>query len=231
MIYKDIISDEDANKLLPYDKCIRFGASYLSDEELLAAILRTGASGTSVLELSKQIIDFSGGLAGLYSMSSDKLENIKGIGKAKSAQIQCILELSKRINRQRASQRLDFSNPDSIADYYMESLRHLDKEHLVLVMLDSKCCLIRDKVITVGTINSSLVSTRDVFIEALKAGAVSIILLHNHPSGNPEPSSHDIKVTENILDAGRMLGINLLDHIIIGDNLYFSFKRMHYINN
>lgn len=231
MNYNNIICDEEARNLLPYDKCYRLGANALTDEELISVILRTGANGIPVKELAGCLLDMANGLNGLYSLSSDKLKSIRGIGKAKAAQILCILELSKRISRQKAFDRLDFSNPDTIAQYYMETLRHLDKEYLILVMLDTKCKLIADAVLSIGTVNGSLVSTRDVFIEALTHKAVSIILIHNHPSGNPEPSSQDISVTDNVLQAGRMLGINLLDHIIIGDNIYFSFKRAKLINN
>lgn len=230
MNYNNIISD-DVKNLMPYDKCLRLGVEFLSDEELLSAVLRTGVNGISVKDLSKSILDKSGGLNGLYSLSFDDLKNIRGIGKAKSVQIQCILELSKRISRQKAIDRLDFSNPDSIADYYMESMRHLDKEHLILAMVDTKCCLIKDVVLSIGTVNGSLISSRDIYIEALKSGAVSIILLHNHPSGNPSPSSQDISVTDTVANAGKIIGIRLLDHIIIGDNTYFSFKSNKLIND
>jgi len=112
----------------------------------------------------------------------------------------------------------------------MEDMRHLEKEHLVLVMLDNRCRLIKDKVLSVGTSTGSMVSIREIFKEALDNRAASVVLLHNHPSGNPSPSREDMKVTRSVLEAGKIIGIELLDHIVIGDNSYFSFKQMQYIN-
>ena len=112
----------------------------------------------------------------------------------------------------------------------MEDMRHLKREHLVLVMLDNRCRLIRDKVMSVGTSTGSMVAVREIFKEALDSRAASIVILHNHPSGNPSPSREDMKVTKNIMEAGRIIGVELLDHIVIGDNSYFSFKQMQYIN-
>ena len=155
--------------------------------------------------------------------------NIKGIGKAKAVQIRCICELSKRIAKKNSRIKLDFSSSQSVAQYYMDDLRSLSKEQLLLVMLDSKCCLIRDAVVSIGTVNSSLVSPREIFIEALKYRAVFIIMLHNHPSGDPSPSTNDLMVTERIKKTGDIIGIHLLDHIIIGDNLYVSLKEQQYI--
>ena len=123
-----------------------------------------------------------------------------------------------------------FSNAETIAEHYMEDMRHLKREHLVLVMLDNRCRLIRDKVMSVGTSTGSMVSVREIFKEALDSRAASIVILHNHPSGNPSPSREDMKVTKNIMEAGRIIGVELLDHIVIGDNSYFSFKQMQYIN-
>ena len=131
--------------------------------------------------------------------------------------------------RQLTLKKLKFSDSASIASYYMEDLRHLTQEHLMLVLLDNKCSLIKEMVLTIGTINASLVSLRDIFLQALKYGAVYIVLLHNHPSGDATPSGNDISVTKNVYDAGELLGIHLLDHIIIGDNDYVSLKEKEYI--
>mgnify|MGYP000591490761 FL=1 len=159
-----------------------------------------------------------------------RLKEIPGIGNVKAIEILCVLELSKRLARASIKEESDFSSPDYIAAYYMEDMRHLKREHLVLVMLDNRCRLIRDKVMSVGTSTGSMVSVREIFKEALDSRAASIVILHNHPSGNPSPSREDMKVTKNIMEAGRIIGVELLDHIVIGDNSYFSFKQMQYIN-
>ena len=181
--------------------------------------------------LAKDILDKSHnkGLLGLFDMSIDELMDIKGIGLAKAAQLKCICELSRRLAKQSAGKRLDFSSPYAIAEYYMQDMRHLTKERLVLVMLDSRLNLLKDSVISIGTVNSSLVSVKEVFSEACKNKAVSIVLIHNHPSGDPAPSPQDISVTEQIRKAGLILGIHLIDHIIIGDNNFTSLNECGYL--
>ena len=166
----------------------------------------------------------------LTTYALQRLKEIPGIGNVKAIEILCVLELSKRLARASIKEESDFSSPDYIAAYYMEDMRHLKREHLVLVMLDNRCRLIRDKVMSVGTSTGSMVSVREIFKEALDSRAASIVILHNHPSGNPSPSREDMKVTKNIMEAGRIIGVELLDHIVIGDNSYFSFKQMQYIN-
>ena len=230
MVYENIITGVEDDKLLPYEKCLEYGATALDNAELLAAIIRTGTNGLSSIELAEKLLESAGNLNGLYNMSVQELMQIKGIGKAKAVQICCILELSRCIAKQKAREKLDFSNAETIAGYYMEDMRHLEKEHLILVMLDNRCRLIRDKVLSVGTSTGSMVSVREIFKEALDNRAASIVLLHNHPSGNPSPSREDMKVTRNVAEAGKIVGIELLDHIVIGDNSYYSFKQMQYIN-
>lgn len=208
----------------PYEKCCQRGPESLSDPELLAVILRTGTKGESVLDLSRRILEEAGGdgILGLHGLSGDRLRSIRGIGQVKSLQLLCILELSRRLAKASAGTRLDFASPASIAAYYMEDMRHLQQEHMKLLMLNTKSRLIGEKDIYKGTANASLVSPRELFIEALRAGAVSIILLHNHPSGDPTPSQADKAVTLRVRKAGEFIGIDLLDHIIIGNNCYIS---------
>ncbi|MDO5403032.1 MAG: DNA repair protein RadC [Eubacteriales bacterium] len=218
--------------LRPYEKCSQYGARALTDAELLAVILRTGTRGCSAIELSEQVLrsaDGNGALNSLADIEYNDLMKLKGIGNVKALQIQCISELSRRIAKQTAYERLDFSNPEAIARYYMEDMRYLDKEHLILSMLDNKCRLIKDTVISIGTVNASLVTPRELFIEALKSQAVSIVILHNHPSGDSSPSRQDIEVTLKIKKAGELIGIYLVDHIIIGDNTYTSLKQERYL--
>lgn len=212
----------------PYEKCIDAGPGVLTDAELLAVIIRTGAKGQGSVDLAKKVLGLSSteyGILAIHHLSAHDLMKIKGIGKVKAVQIQCIAELSRRIAKATALNSLCFNTPSTISDYYMEDLRHKEQEQLVLVMLNTKSRLICDKVLTKGTVNSSLISPREIFIEAVKRDAVFIVLVHNHPSGDPTPSREDIAVTQKIREAGSLIGIGLLDHIIIGDNSYISMKE------
>ena len=212
----------------PYEKTLQYGPTSLTDAELLAVILRTGSKGTSALELSKSVLNEAAapkGLLGLHQLTVNDLMNIHGIGKVKAVQLKCIAELSRRISRAGISESISFHDPAAVAEYYMETLRHEEQEVLVLTMLNSKGKLIRDTVISRGTVNASLISPREIFIEAIRQQAVSILLLHNHPSGVPDPSRDDVLLTERVKRAGAMLGIELLDHIIIGDRQAVSMRE------
>ncbi len=212
----------------PYEKCLARGAESLSDAELLSVILRTGTHGESALELSRRILSLNGeksGLLGIYHMSAAELMSVRGLGKVKAVQLKCIVELSRRISRCRFSEGVIFQDPVAVAQYYMEEMRHLEQENAILVMLNSKGKLIKDEILSRGTVRASLISPREIFVEAVKYQAVSIILLHNHPSGNPDPSEEDIRLTERVRRAGAMLGIELLDHIIIGDCQAVSMRE------
>lgn len=227
-----IRGDERDTALRPYEKCLKLGAESLSDSELLAVIIRTGVSGMDSIQLSEHIFSLCHhrkGLLGLSSVTIPELLKIRGVGKVKAVQIKCICELSRRTAKQSASEKLDFTEPKAIAMYYMQDLRLLEKEHMVLVMLDSKCRKIADTILSVGTVNASLITPREVFTEALKYNAVSVVLLHNHPSGDATPSRNDICVTNRIASAGEILGIRVIDHIIIGDNTYTSLKEKEYM--
>lgn len=209
----------------PYEKCLENGPESLSDAELLAVILRCGARGKTSLELAREILSLPGkeeGLLGLYHCTRQELLQIRGVGEVKAIQLQCIGELSKRMAAAGARKGLCFHDPASIADYYMERLRHEDQEVLLCMMLDTKNHLLGEKEITRGTVNATMISPRELFLAALQFRAVHILLVHNHPSGIPEPSGDDITVTRQIRRAGEMLGITLLDHIIIGDHCYTS---------
>ncbi len=222
------IDKKDYLELRPYEKCLEMGERSLSDAELLSVIIKTGVKGSSSIELSGKILNFSeenSGILGLMQLSITELMQIRGIGRVKAIQIRCIGELSRRIAKATATEKLSFDHPEAIARYYMEDLRHCMQERLVVALLDTRCRLIYDRVLTVGTINASLITPREVFVEALKHNAVAIVILHNHPSGDPTPSSNDLAVTRRIKDSGDLLGIRLIDHIIIGDNRYTSLKE------
>ena len=210
----------------PYEKFLTNGADALSDAELLAIILRTGTLGTSSIVLAKAVLnrhESFAGLIGLQHLSMKQLMDIKGVGQVKAVQLKCIGELSRRMAKTIAKERLSFGHPATIASYYMEDMRHQEQEVLMGIMLDTKNSFLGDVLISKGTVNASLISAREIFLHALSHQAVNIILLHNHPSGNPAPSSEDIQVTKQISLAGDLLGIKLLDHIIIGDQKYISF--------
>ena len=219
----------------PYEKCLKNGVSALTDSELLAVILKTGTKGSSSLYLANDILNHLQnssypGLVGLHYISLEELKKIHGIGRVKAIQLKCIGELSKRIATSAAKTTLSFQDPVTIAKYYMEQLRHEEQEVMVCMMLDTKNHLLGEQVLTKGISNATLITPREVFLAALKYHAVNLILVHNHPSGDPTPSECDLDVTERILEAGELIGIQLLDHIIIGDQRYVSFHEQGYLS-
>jgi DNA repair protein RadC len=211
----------------PYEKLEYFGAEVLSDAELLAIIFRTGSRNMRAVELAQKLLSFEKeeGLHGLYQYSLEELMNINGIGKVKAIQIKAVLELSKRISRHEGRLKYRINSPGSIAAIYMEEMRYLKQEHFKIVLLDTKNQILCDKDITKGSINSSIVHPREVFNYAIKKSAAGIIMLHNHPSGDPSPSKEDIEVTQRMIQAGDLIGIRILDHLIIGDGQYVSLKE------
>lgn len=214
----------------PYEKFLRFGASSLTESELLAIIIRTGTKNLSALQIAEQVLQKASypreGLLGLHDISLDELQKINGIGEVKAVKLKCLTELSMRMSR--ATAKLGFSarNSKTVADYFMEQLRHQEKECVLLLSLDTKGLIIKESMLSCGSVRMSVLSPREVFLEALKQKAVSIILIHNHPSGDPTPSNNDKAITKIIMNLGQQLDIPLLDHIIIGDNRYTSFKEV-----
>ena len=213
----------------PYEKCVRMGPEGLSDAELLAVVIRTGSRNLSSLKLAQQVLELNypdDGILRLCKFSLEELKGIEGIGTVKGIQLLCVGELSKRISRRSAMARSRvFDSPESVAGYYMEEVRHLPQEHLYAMLLNTKQTLIRDVLISKGTVNASLASPREIFIEALRYQAVNLILVHNHPSGDPTPSREDCLLTRRVHEAGKLMGVQLLDHIVIGDNRFCSFKK------
>lgn len=211
----------------PYEKCEQYGAENLTDMELLAVLLRTGTKGENSIQLAKRILhpDFAQeGILNIHQWSMEQLLQIRGIGKVKAIQILCLSELAKRLSKAEAQSGLNFSAPETIAQYYMEDMRQRKKEALKLLLLNMKTKLIGESELSLGTINTTLVSPREVFAEALRRNAAAVILLHNHPSGDPTPSREDVLATRRVIDAGKIIGIELLDHIIIGDNCFISLR-------
>ncbi len=210
----------------PYEKIERFGPKSLTDAELLAIVLRTGTRQESSLQTARRLLSLNHrGLGGIQVLSARELQNIHGIGKVKSIQLKAIGEISNRISKSYAISRFRVTSPKSVADIFMEEMRYLDREHIKVLFLDTKNGIIKDRDISIGTVNTSLVEPREVFKEALEYGAVNIIIIHNHPSGDPLPSDDDVEVTKRLVEAGKLLGVELLDHIIIGDGRFTSLKE------
>ncbi len=213
---------------LPYDKFMRMGAQSLSDAELLAIMLRTGTRDKTPIELGRDILRLAGekwGLLGLHHFSVKDLMQIPGIGEVKAVQLLCIAEIARRISSMKAKTDLTFDQPETVAAYYMENMRHLSTENLLLVLLDNKKRRISENVISTGTSNATLISPREILIRAVREEAAYIVVLHNHPSGDPTPSKQDMLVTHKIKEVSDLVEIPLLDHIIIGDNKYTSFNQ------
>ena len=211
----------------PYEKCLALGEESLSNAELLAVILKTGNKNLSAIELAYKLLstfDSPCTLSDIFGASIEELTEIDGIGKIKAINLKCIFELSKRIAKETAVNRIRLSTSKTIADYYMEAMRHLEREEIRAALFDTKNNLIKDVLLSVGTVNASLITPREIFLKALSYKAVYIVLVHNHPSGDPTPSSDDLLITARIKEVGDMLQLPLLDHIIIGDNKYTSLR-------
>lgn len=226
---KENCEKEELGQDMPYERFLRFGAENLTEAELLAIILRTGTKDISALELAKQVLALARyprkGLLGLHDITLEELTQIKGIGMVKAVKLKSLTELSLRISRATAREGLKFTCASTVADYFMEQLRHRDTECVILVCLDGKGQMIAEKKLSDGSVKMSLISPREIFLEALKCRAVNMILVHNHPSGDPAPSRADRELTDNLTQLGERMGIPLLDHIIIGDNRYTSFQE------
>ena len=213
---------------MPYEKFLERGPQFLSNAELLAVIIRTGTVGADSIEVAREVFQFydcQEKISDLHYLKIEDLMKVKGIGKVKAVKILCVLELSTRIAISKAKEKLSFTNPATIANYYMEKMRYLRVEEVLLLLLDGKNHLIKEEIISKGTVNASLVSPREIMICALEYHAVYFILLHNHPSGDATPSKQDIEVTKRLNEVGHLLDIPILDHIIIGDQSYYSLKE------
>ena len=225
----------DMEELLPYEKFEKYGAETLTDAELLAIIIRTGTRDLNSVELGKKVLSLgtnagqASGILSLQHLSVEELMKVKGIGKVKAIRIKCVTEFSRRIAMKTFKKGIRFDRPSTIADYYREQVRHLEVEQVILVMTDGKNQFLKDCILSSGTVNMSLISPREIFMTALKMQAVNILLVHNHPSGDPTPSRDDIEITKRIHEASQIMNIPLVDHIIIGDNTYMSFKELKYI--
>ncbi|WP_169082747.1 RadC family protein [Paenibacillus sp. PL91] len=213
----------------PRERMMKYGAEALSHAELLAILLRTGTQRQSAVHLAGTILKQCGSLRNLMDMSMEELTAIRGIGPAKALQLRAGIELGRRITRSRLGDTVTVKRPQDAADYVMEELRYLKKEHFVCLFLNTKNHIIARETLSVGTLNASLVHPREVFRAAIQRSSASIICVHNHPSGDPTPSPEDIALTERLAEAGQLVGIELLDHLVIGDGRFVSLKEQGYM--
>ena len=224
---KNDLKKEDL--LLPREKARLFGISSLKDSELLALILRTGRKDAPVLKLSEEILQLRReckGLTALMHFSMEELQGVSGIGETKAIELLSIGEMARRIWNSRIREELNFfRSPEDVLLYFKEEMRYLDHEEVRVLYLDTKAKLLKDCLLAKGSGNAASVSGREVFRAALMTAASCMILVHNHPSGDPLPSKEDFDFTESLKQAGNYIGIPLVDHVIIGDNRYYSFKE------
>lgn len=213
----------------PRERFIKNGPQSLSNHELLAILLRTGTKEESVLQLSNRLLTNFEGLRLLKAATLEEITEIKGIGQAKAIQILAAVEIGRRIANLNYNERYVIRSPEDGANYVMNDMRFLSQEHFVCLYLNTKNQVLHKQTIFIGSLNASIVHPREVFREALKRSVASIICLHNHPSGDPAPSREDIEVTKRLVECGKMLGIELLDHLIIGENKFVSLKEKGYV--
>ncbi len=210
----------------PRERIAKFGVEVLSNAELLAAIIGTGSQQKSVLELSAEIFGhLPEGLKSFDGITLEELKLVDGVGNGKACQILASVELGKRVYQNSSELLRKISSPSDVSDLLMSELRYKKQEHFKTLILDTKNQIISIETITIGTLNASLVHPREVFNLAIRKSAHGIILVHNHPSGHPEPSKEDLLLTERLVESGKIIGISILDHIIIGDGRFYSFKE------
>ena len=212
----------------PYERCLKYGPAALSDAELLAVLIRTGTRSLSAVDAARNLIATYGkrdGLACLMRLSRTELMALPGFGPVKTVGVLAAAELCRRMAKTARRPEISLKDPASIAAYFMEDLCYLPREEMRAVMFDTRNRLLHEETLSRGTVNASLVSPREVFLEALRCGAVYLVLLHNHPSGDPTPSEADKVLTRRLAEAGSLMHIPVMDHIIIGDHCYTSFRE------
>lgn len=234
---KEISKEESNNRIKdlddlqkPIEKMLVFGKEVLSDRELLAILLGSGSKTKSCIDLAGELLAKIGSYDDLMKSSLEELSSVKGIGKVKSARIVAGLELGRRISTRGAVKRVKIDSPESVASLFMETFKYETEEHFLTLLLDTKNQIIGIIKVSRGDLNKTIVTTREVFKQAVKRSANSMILVHNHPSGDPKPSREDIMITKRIIEGGKILSIDILDHIIIGYDRYFSMKSENIID-
>ncbi len=209
----------------PRERLQRFGSEALSSQELLVLILGRGIKGESVMVTAQRLLSTFGNIKAISEASLEELIKVKGIGLAKASQIKAAFELSKRQDLEIDLKDFDIKDPQSIVKSIRAGMKDKAKEHFKLILLNSRNKIIGISTISIGTLNANLVHPREVFKEAIMHNASSVVLAHNHPSGDPEPSEADLEITKRLIDAGKIMGIDVLDHIIITKTGFMSFKE------
>ncbi|KAF0819376.1 MULTISPECIES: RadC family protein [unclassified Cytobacillus] len=224
LLIKDFPQDER-----PRERFVQNGPQSLSNHELIAILLRTGTKDESVLQLANRLLTHFEGLRLLKDASLDEITAIKGIGAAKAIQVLAAVEIGRRISTLTYDDRYIIRSPEDGANYVMHEMRFLSQEHFVCLYLNTKNQVLHKQTIFIGSLNASIVHPREVFKEAFRRSAASIICIHNHPSGDPTPSREDIEVTKRLAESGKIIGIDVLDHLIIGENKFVSLKEKGYL--
>ena len=213
----------------PYEKVEGKGTEALTDADLIAVILGSGTRDESVTDMAKRLMavfERTDGLSSLYNKSLEELKCIKGIGRVKAIRLKAVAELSKRMNSRKSGfEKIRIYGAKDISDMYMEEMRRHDREIFKVVLLNTRNAVMRSHDVSIGTVNSSLFNSSMAFKEAVRSACASVVFLHNHPSGDPSPSIQDIECTKELVKSGKILGINVLDHIIIGDGTFVSMKN------
>lgn len=213
----------------PRERLVRQGAASLSNQELIAILLRTGTRNESVLVLANRVLSSFDKIQDLKDATIEEYTKVKGVGQAKATVLLAATELGKRLYQQHTEDRFTIRSPEDAAAYLMTDMTSLKQEHFVVLFMNVKNEVLHKQTIFIGSLNSAIVHPREIFREAVKRSAASIICAHNHPSGNPTPSPEDIEVTKRLTEAGALMGIEVLDHVIIGDHQFISLKEKGYM--
>ena len=219
-----------ANHQKPRERMLNYGASHLSHAELLAILINTGRKGYSSLDIANELLKSIVNLKELKHLSINDLNKIKGVGLYKALTLKAAFELGERMHSGSVDDKIQINSPKDVADFMMGKMEHLTQETFIALFLNSKNIIIKQKTIFMGTLNSAIVHPREIYSEAVKCASNAIIVLHNHPSGDTTPSLEDIKTTDRLRECGDILGIQLLDHVIIGDHTYLSMVEEGYFD-
>lgn len=210
----------------PREKLARAGAEALGDNELIALLLGTGTRGESALDVANRVLDAAGGLRGLGRIGRDELARAHGVGAARAARLLAAIEVGRRALTRDPAERPLFMTPAEVAAFLLPQFGSYPVERVGVLLLDTKHRLVRTRILSVGSLDASVVHPREVFREAVMAGAAAVVVFHNHPSGDPTPSRDDVALTRRLVTAGDIVGIDLLDHIVLADSRYASMKEL-----
>ncbi len=209
----------------PRERLRRLGSSSLSDAELVALLLRTGCGGRDALEVARDLLARCGGLRGLVGAVEPEFAAVRGLGPAKIASLEAAIEIGRRLTHERVPKRVAIADPRDVHRHFYSRLRDRRQETFFALLLDSRHRIMKEVVVSQGTLTASLVHPREVFRAAVREAAAAIVLVHNHPSGDPHPSTEDRAVTERLMRAGTLMGIRIIDHVIVAEQGYFSFSE------